>query len=97
MAYNKKKTAAVAALQTTFNMTHSVAYETLSHSHLLLIMWAMSSGAKWPIQEDSQYAGLKKLQDSEGRWSLAAAAVRDQSLHELVQTGLRMEVYPGRY
>ena len=49
LAYNKRKTAAVAALLSTFSMAHSVAYGTLSHSHLLLVLRALSSDANWPI------------------------------------------------
>jgi hypothetical protein len=52
----------------------------------------MSSGAKWPIEVDSKYAALKKLQDPDGRWSMNAVAAKDQNFQELVQTGLRMEV-----
>ena len=64
----------------------------MSHSHLLLILRAVLPGAKWPIDADSKRAGLKKLQDPEGRWSLNAVAAKDQNFHDLVQTGLRMEV-----
>ena len=52
----------------------------------------MSSGAKWPIEVDSKYAALKKLQDPDGRWSMNAVAAKDQNFQDLVQTGLRMEV-----
>jgi hypothetical protein len=92
LAYNRKKTAAVAALQTTFNTAHSIAYGTLSHSHLLLLLRCMSSGARWYIKETSQYAGLRKLQDPQGRWTLPAVAAKDQNFYELIHTGLRMEV-----
>jgi hypothetical protein len=92
LAYNKKKTAGLEALITTFSKAHFIAYGTLSHSHLLLILRAMSSGAIWPIQGSSMNAGLKKLQDPEGRWSSAALAAKDKNFQELVQTGLRMEV-----
>jgi hypothetical protein len=52
----------------------------------------MSSGAIWPIQDSSMNAGLTKLQDPEGRWSLAALAAKDKNFQELLQIGLRMEV-----
>ena len=92
LAYNMRKTAAVAALQTVFSKAHSVAYGTLSHSHLLLILLAMSKGARWPIQEGSSFEPLKKLQDQDGKWNMAAVAARDENFKELVQSGLRMEV-----
>jgi hypothetical protein len=59
---------------------------------LLLVLRAMSSGAKWPIDADSKYAALKKLQDPEGRWSLNAVAAKGQNFHGLAQIGLRMGV-----
>ena len=92
LAYNKKTTDAAAAHATTFNKPHSIVFGTLSHSHVRLILRAMSSGAKWPIKENSKDAGLKKLQDPEGRWSLSALAARDPNLHDLVQNGLRMDI-----
>ena len=92
LAYNMRKTAAVAALQTVFSKAHSIAYGTLSHSHLLLILLAMSSGARWPIQEGSPYEPLKKLQDPDGKWNMTAVAAKDENFKELVQSGLRMEV-----
>ena len=92
LANNKRKTAAVAALHKISSMHHTVAYGTLSHSHLLFILRAMSSGAKWPIQEVNQYAPLKKLQDPDGWWIFAAVAAKDEHFKELVLSGLRMEV-----
>ena len=92
LAYNKKKTESVEALATTFSKTHSILYGTLSHSHMLLILRAMSTGAKWPIKEHSKDAGSKKLQDPEGIWPVSALAAKDQNFHDLVQNGLRMEI-----
>jgi len=91
-AYNKRKTSAVAALQTCFNKTLAMSYGTLSHSHLLLILLAMSTGAKWPILKGSQYESLKKLQDPDGRWNMAALTAKDENFKELIKNGLRMEV-----
>jgi hypothetical protein len=52
----------------------------------------MSSGAKWPIKENSRDAGLATLQDLEGKWPLPARVAKDPNFHDLVQNGLRMEV-----
>ena len=62
----QKKTASVEALATTSSQAHSLAYATFSHSHVLLVLRAMSSGAKWPIDAGSKHAALKKLQDPDG-------------------------------
>ena len=77
LAYNKNKTDAVAAHAITFSKPHSKVCVTLPYSHLLLILRAMSSGAKWPIEENSKDAGLEKLQAHEGRWSLPAFVAKD--------------------
>ena len=58
LAYNTRNTSAVAALEHVFSNTHSVAYGTLSHSHLLLMLLAMSSGATWPIQKATPHEPL---------------------------------------
>lgn len=91
-AYNKRKCAAVAAYQTCFAKTHGVAYGTLSHSHLLLVLNAMTTGAKWAIPEGSKYEPLKKLQTKDGRWDVAAVAAKDTAFQELFKDGLQMEV-----
>ena len=96
LAYNIRKTTAVAAFQTLFSKECSIAYGTLSHSHLLLILKAMSSGGTWPIQEGSPYEALKKLQDQDGKWNMAAVAARDEHVKELVQSGHRLEVLPWK-
>ena len=97
LAYNKRKTASVKALSTTFSQAHSIVYGTLSRNRLFLILRATSSGAKWPINADSKHAGLNKLHDPEGRWSLSAAATQDLNFNVWVHTGLRTEVLPGQY
>ena len=77
LAYSQKKTESVEALATTFSKAHFIVYGTLSHSHLFLILRAMPTGAKWPIKGNGKGAGLNKLQDPEGRWSVSALAAID--------------------
>ena len=97
LASNKEKADAVESLATTFSKPHSIVYGTLSHSHLLLILRAMSSGAKWPTKENSKDAGLEKLQDHEGRWSLPAFVAKDQTCITWCRMSFAWEHCLGRY
>ena len=91
-AYNTSKCAAVAACQTCFTKTHGVTRGTLSHSHLLLILKAMSTGAKLPIPAGFKYEPLKNLQTPAGGWDYGAIAAQDSAFQELRKDGLQMEV-----
>ena len=66
--------------------TH-VAYGTLSHSHLLLVLLAFVNGAEWDVPDE-----FRKLLNENGGWDFAAVAARDPVLKQLCQDGLHMEV-----
>ena len=88
-AFNTKHTSAVAELSSCFQGTGWIAYGTLSHSHLLLILLSLQNGAKWVIPEDAteQEKQLAQLQDYNGRWNPTAVAAKDSELAEVLRRG----------
>ncbi len=74
-------------LRTCFNDDSDTLYGTLSHSHLLLVLLAMKTGAQWKWPQ-----GWKEIFETGGPRNLAAVAAKDASLASLLTEGLCMEV-----
>ncbi len=60
-------------------------YGTLSHSHLLLVLLCLSSGAEWELPEQ-----LQKLFDQKGATIYSAVAEMDEHCAALCNEGLEM-------
>ena len=91
--YNIGKSKADEMLETCFTEGMSeVRFGTLSHSHMMLVLRAWLTKAKWEIPEDK----VMKLIfcDDEGRLSLAAVADHPNAveLHEALREGILVEV-----
>ncbi len=74
-----------------------VAYGTLSHSHLCLVLRAIVNGAKWPIPDgmvfnDLEQQRVNRVLDKDGKVDMAAVAVHDKVAQKLVHEGMLMEV-----
>ena len=74
-----------------------VAYGTLSHSHLCLVLRAIALGTKWPLPEGIEFtederARLKPVLDKDGNLDMAAVAQNDPVAKTLVEGGMLMEV-----
>ena len=88
--HNKYKSKSDELLATCFNEGADVRYGTLSHSHMLLVLRAWITKAKWDIPEN------KLLQlvfcDAEGRLSLSAVAAHPHATDLLASVDLGMDV-----
>ena len=67
-----------------------VAYGTLSHSHLCLVLRAIVNGAKWPVPQGMEFhevdrARLDRVLDKDGKVDMAAVAVHDPVAKKLTQ------------
>ncbi len=72
-----------------FNADGDVAYGTLSHSHLLLVLLCLMNGAKWALPDTKKF---QDLVDAGGCFVFAAVAALDPVLASVCQEGLDMEV-----
>ena len=64
-------------------------YDTLSHSHLLLVLLAWANGADWNGEDEPN---LCKLLNPDGSFYNAAVAACDADLERIFRDGLLMEV-----
>ena len=74
-------------LRTCFTTESGTLYGTLSHSHLLLALLAMKTGAPWawPL-------GWRQIFNSGAPLDMTAVAAKDEGLATLLTLGLDMEV-----
>ena len=89
MDHNRLHTQDVPQLRSCFDVAHQGSYGTLSHSHLLLVLLAVSTGAKWVLEDEDP---LKKFQDEQGLWQWSRLAEKDHALANLVKDGLVFEL-----
>ena len=74
-----------------------VAYGTLSHSHLCLVLRAIVNGAKRPVPDgmvfnDKEQARLDRVVDKAGNMDMAAVAANDPVAKRLALEGIFMQV-----
>ena len=84
---NVEKCSATQLLRTCFNSDSDTMYGTLSHSHLLLALLAMKTGAPW--QWPAEWRAIFK---PGAALDMAAVAAKDENLATLLTMGLNMEV-----
>jgi hypothetical protein len=92
-AFNKSKSYKDELLVTCFQTGwDDVRYGTLAHTHILLVLRAWLTRAKWGLEDDIE-TGLKFC-DSEGKLSLSAVAGHPncKEMLEVLRDGLLMEV-----
>ncbi len=74
-------------LRTCFNALSDTMYGTLSHSHLLLVLLAILTGAPWAWPPK-----WREIFNASGPLDMAAVAAKDPGLSSLLTGGLDMEV-----
>ena len=74
-------------LRTCFNVDSDTTYGTLSHSHLVLALLSMKTGAKWQWPP-----AWKDIFEHSGALQMAAVAAKDANLASLLTEGILMEV-----
>ena len=87
--YNLQSARACPQLRACFAKGHQGAYGTLAHSHLLLVLLALSGGAEWQLPEGD---ALRSFMDQDGRWHWGKLQAADQALGALVREGLTVQV-----
>ena len=92
MDHNRRRTQHVPQLRTCFGVAHQGSYGTFSHSHLLLVLLALRTAAKWDLGDAERNKKLKKFQDHQGSWDYERLAAADRALAKLVKDGLLFEV-----
>ena len=91
--FNMSKTASVKALQVAFSPAGSFQHGTLSHSHLLVGLLCLKTGAQWDLFPEHKGKGLEGLQTGPGgAWNRAALCDFSPALAELFRDGLSVEV-----
>ena len=79
--YNLQSARACPQLRACFAKGHQGAYGILAHSHLLLVLLALSGGAEWQLPEGD---ALRRLMDEDGRWHWRKLQAADPALGALV-------------
>ena len=91
-AHNKAKSEGDELLQTCFTQGADVRYGTLSHSHMLLVIRAWMTKAKWNIPANTQLQLV--FCDKDGCLSLSVVAVHEhgRQLLAVISEGLKVEI-----
>ena len=75
-------------LEGCFKEEEHISYGTLSHSHLLLVLRSMISGARWDLKDGEDKPKCCK----NGKLDIDAVAAKDPTYAHYCLTGLKMEV-----
>ena len=76
--YNREASSKDKLLQTCFREPHgNVQYNLLSHNHMMLVVLAFKTKAKWDIEPIEQKTGKVRFCDEQGRLCLTAVAANE--------------------